>query len=170
MRREDLETGGLYLGPEGKCYEVVDLAPGWKVNARGEWVPDNTTRTRYIGNRRSAYRTNLFLKAVLHEGELRTNTVVDPRTLRSPWTDYVNEQELASRRDLRAQVVRKSLVAVLRTHPAYGFRPASSYTVSKSGASMTLPTDDVLLLLELAQPEMRPAGVGTVPQIDWLSP
>ena len=169
MRREDLEIGGMYVGPEAECYEIRDTTPGWKINATGEWVPDHTTRTRYSRNTRTQYKTNLLVKAVIHRGDLQVRAVVDPRNLRGPWDSYVNEREVAGRHHQRTRVAVKSLMAVLSTHPGYGMRPPSDYLVSKSGASMTLPTDDVLLLLELAQPHLRPRTTA-VPQVNWLSP
>lgn len=170
MRREDLELGGMYQGPEDECYEVRDLHPGWKIDAEGEWVPDNSTRTRHTGGVRSSYKVNLLIKAVIHKDGVQTRTVVDPRALKGPWEHYVNQQEVTGRHQMAARVATKNLVGVLRQHPAYSVRPVADYSVSRTGSTVTMPLDDLVLLMELAQPAVRPAEVKPVPQIDWLSP
>jgi hypothetical protein len=170
MRREDLEIGGMYLGPDEKCYEIRDLTPGWKIDNNGEWWPDNSTRTRYNRSVRSSYKVNLFLKAIIHEGETQTRAVVDPRNLKGPWQQYVNEREIGERHQQQARVIVKALMATLRTHPAYGVRGVGEYAISKSGASVTIPSEDLILLLELAHPVRRPTNTSPVPQIDWVAP
>lgn len=171
MRREDLEIGVMYVGPEDECYEVLDLQPGWKLDAHGEFVPDNTTRSRFTKTGRSQYKTNQLLKAQVHypSGEVR-RTVVDPRRLVGPWTTHLNEQEIASRREQAARTVVRSLTTLLRQHADYAPRPAGTYQVSKSGSVVTLPTDDLRLLIEMAQGYPHYQTGDRIPQIQFLGP
>ena len=82
MKRTDLEPGVKYVGPGGRCYEVVDLSPGWRVVA-GEWVEDHSTHTRHVQKRGMvAYRSNVSIRALLwEEGQRSSRTTVDPRQL-----------------------------------------------------------------------------------------
>lgn len=171
MRREDLRTGGMYVGPEDKCYEVLDLQPGWKIDAHGEFVPDPSTRSRFTKAGSSKYRTNQFLKAQVHEpnGELR-RTVVDPRRLVGPWEAYVNEQANARRKEQSARVVVRSLTALLAQHEGYIPREAGAYHLSKSGGVVTMPTEDLWLLIQMAQDYPHYKTGTPVPQVQFLGP
>jgi hypothetical protein len=152
MKRSELEIKGRYAGPEGRCYEIVDLSPGWRINRSGEWVEDNTTRTRHMpGRGEMPYRSNLAVKAyIVHEGGDLQRAVVDPRRLTEPWVEY----ELKKTADERERVHTNRLLTLLRrnlrTYPGYQPSPMSAYTVSPDGSSVTLPMADLSALMDIA--------------------
>lgn len=171
MRREDLEIGGMYVGPEDNCYEVLGLEPGWKLDAHGEFVPDGTTRSRFTRTGKSQYKTNQLIKAQIHypTGEVR-RTVVDPRRLIGPWTAHVNELEVERRREQAARTVVRSLTALLKQHADYAPRAAGTYQVSRSGGVITMPVEDLRLVIEMAQGYPHYQSGAPVPQVEWLAP
>lgn len=152
MKRDELEIGSRYVGPEGRCYEVVDLSPGWRISNSGEWVEDFSIRTRHMpGRGEMHYRSNLALKAylVLDDGELK-KAVVDPRRLTGPWVEY--EQKRASEEVDRVHTNR--LVTLmrrnLRGYPGYEPSPTNGYEVSSDGQTITLPMQDLSVLMDIA--------------------
>jgi uncharacterized protein YjlB len=151
MKRSSLEVGGLYVGPGNKCYEIVDMSPGWRIDATGSWVNDPVTRTRHMpGKGNVPYRTNLAIKAYLHEqgddGTTRREAVVDPRKLVGTWNDYQQEQKTSNKQRKEAESVINAARRVLRTQP--GFKPsqASAYQTSQDGSFVTIPTGDLAVL------------------------
>lgn len=151
MRRSDLEVGSRYAGPRGQCYEIVDLAPGWRVDYAGEWIEDSAKRTRNMpGRGATRYRSNLSVRAYLiRDDGSRMPTVVDPRKLASPWEEHEAKAESES----QERVYLNRLVALLRRnlreYPGYTPSPNEAYGF-RDGSSVTLPLPDLLALMDLA--------------------
>jgi hypothetical protein len=130
----------------------VDLSPGWRINGSGEWVEDNTQRTRHMpGRGEVAYRSNLAVKAYLvAEDGSKSKTVVDPRRLTEPWVEY----ELKKTAQEREQIHTNRLVTLmrrnLRTYPGHKPSPANAYSVAPDGSTVTIPMEDLSALLDLA--------------------
>lgn len=156
MKRNELEIGSRYAGPEGRCYEIVDLSPGWRISGSGDWVEDRSTRSRHMPNRgETAYRSNLAVQAYLirdpgMDDEVSIKSVVDPRRLTERWDAYearMSEQEVW-------RVHTNRLVALLRrnlrTYPGHAPSPSSAYAVSADGGSVTLPMKDLSALMDVA--------------------
>lgn len=152
MRRDELESGGRYAGPGGRCYEIEDLTPGWRTNGAGEWVADTSTRTRHMpGRGETSYRANLALRAwIVTEDGSRTRTAIDPRRLTGPWTEY--EQKKTSEELEQVHTVRllTLLRRNLRGYPGHKPAPQSAYIVSTDGRTVTLPSKDLSALMDLA--------------------
>lgn len=156
MKRDELEVGGRYVGPGDRCYEIVDLSPGWRISGSGEWAEDTSTRTRHMpGRGETRYRSNLSLKAYLvsHPGdpqEARTRAAVDPRKLSGPWADFERKETSEEVERLHAQRLMTLLRRNLRTYPGYSPAPTTSYEVSKDGKSVTVPLEDLSALMDVA--------------------
>jgi len=156
MKRSDLEVGGRYVGPGDRCYEIVDLSPGWRINGSGEWVEDTTTRTRHMpGKGETRYRANLSLKAYIvsspgEDEESLTRAAVDPRKLSGPWADFERKETSEEVERLHAQRLLTLLRRNLRNYPGYTPAPGDGYDVSKDGRSVTLPLDDLSALMDVA--------------------
>jgi hypothetical protein len=155
MKRSDLIVGERYAGPGDRCFEIVDLSPGWRIDQLGHWVEDRTTRTRHMPGRGDvAYLANLALKAyVLPDGTGigdRVRTVVDPRKLTGPWVD--REKVLTENEARRVHANRLLTLARrnLRGYPGYKPGPMTAYQVSQDGLSVTLPVGDLSSLLDVA--------------------
>lgn len=156
MKRSDLTVGERYAGPGDKCYEIVDLSPGWRVDHLGQWVEDPTTNTRHMPGRGDvAYRSNLALRAwlLIDDGTLageRKRAVVDPRKLTGPWAE--RERKLTA--DEHKRVIANRLLTLmrrnLRGYPGYKPGPMMAYQVSQDGLSATLPVEDLSVLLDVA--------------------
>lgn len=152
MKRSELEIGGRYAGPEGRCHEIVDLSPGWRINGSGEWVEDTTCRTRHMpGRGEVSYRSNLAVKTYLVSDDgSKTRSVVDPRRLTEPWVEY----ELKKTADERDRVHTNRLITLmrrnLRTYPGHAPSPPNAYAVSADGSTVTIPMEDLSALLDLA--------------------
>ncbi len=156
MRRSELEIDGRYVGPGGRCYEIVDLTPGWRISGSGEWAEDLSTRTRHMPKKgETQYRSNLAVKAYLvsRPGEAeedRTRAAVDPRKLTGPWADYEREKTSEEVDRLHAQRVLTLTKRNLRNYPGYAPGPTSEYDVSKDGRTVTIPLKDLSALLDVA--------------------
>lgn len=151
MKRSELEIGGRYVGPGGRCYEIVDLSPGWRISGSGDWVRDDSTRTRHMpGRGETTYRANLAVKAKVIEGDDESKAVVDPRRLTGPWVEY--ERKKASEEAERVHTNR--LVTLLRRnlrdYPGYEASPTDSYRISPDGQIVTIPMRDLSALMDLA--------------------
>lgn len=152
MKRSELEIGGRYAGPGGRCYEVVDLSPGWRVNGSGDWVEDNTHRTRHMPGRGEVpYRSNLAVKAyIVWDDGSKTRSVVDPRRLTEQWVEF----ELKKTAHERERVHTNRLVTLmrrnLRTYSDHVPSPPNSYAVAEDGSTVTIPMGDLSALLALA--------------------
>jgi hypothetical protein len=152
MKRSELEIGGRYAGPEGRCYEIVDLSPGWRINGSGEWAEDNTHRTRHMPGRGEVpYRSNLAVRAyIVSDDGTKMKSVVDPRRLTEPWVEH----ELKKTAEERERLYTNRLVTLmrrnLRTYPGHQPSPTQSYAVSPDGSSVTIPMRDLSALLDLA--------------------
>jgi hypothetical protein len=152
MKRSELEIGGRYAGPEGMCYEIVDLSPGWRINGAGDWVKDGTQRTRHMpGRGEVAYRANLAVKAYLvTEDGTKIKAVVDPRKLSEPWGDHEFKKAAEERERIHTQRLLTLMRRNLRTYPGHRPSPASRYVVSSDGSTVTIPRQDLSALLDLA--------------------
>lgn len=156
MKRSELEIGGRYVGPGDRCYEIVDLSPGWRINGSGDWVEDTSTRTRHMpGRGETRYRANLALKAYLlsrpgESDETRTRAAVDPRKLSGPWADFERRATSEEVERLHAQRLLTLLRRNLRTYPGYTPSPVEKYEVSKDGRSVTVPLGDLSALMDVA--------------------
>lgn len=170
MQRSELTVGGRYKGPGDECYEIVDLTPGWKLDSRGDWLADTTTRTRYIRGVTSNYRTNLMLKALIHRDGISVRAVVDPRKLTGDWMDHVVATAATDRTWQATRLLVKSAVALLSEHPAYVPRAVSDYGISKDGRLVDVPAADLQVLVEMAASYPRKPALGGVPPVNWLSP
>lgn len=155
MKRSDLTVGERYAGPGDRCYEIVDLSPGWRIDRSGQWAEDPTTRTRHMPGRGDVpYRANLDLKAYIVTDGAPTGdlvpAVVDPRKLTGLWslrerilTEYETRRVLANR---LMTLMRRNL----RGYPDYRPAPMIAYQVSTDGLTVTLPTEDLSALLDVA--------------------
>jgi hypothetical protein len=156
MKRSELEIGGRYVGPGDKCYEIVDLSPGWRISGSGEWAEDTSTRTRHMpGRGETKYRANLSLKAYLvaapgEAEEVLTRAAVDPRKLLGPWADFERQETSEEVERLHAQRLLTLLRRNLRTYPVYVPAPGDAYEVSKDGRSVTVPLKDLAALMDVA--------------------
>lgn len=156
MKRSDLTVGERYAGPGDRCYEIVDLSPGWRVDHLGQWTEDETTNTRHMPGRGDvSYRSNLALKAwlLINDGTLegdKQRAVVDPRKLTGPWSD--RERQLTQ--DEHKRVTANRLLTLmrrnLRRYPGYKPGPMTAYQVSQDGLSATLPVEDLSVLMAVA--------------------
>lgn len=156
MKRSELEIGGRYVGPGGRCYEIVDLSPGWRISGSGEWVEDTSTRTRHMpGRGETRYRANLSLKAYLvscpgEPEEARTRAAVDPRKLSGPWSDFERKETSQEVERLHAERLLTLLRRNLRKYPGHTPAPVNEYDVSKDGRSVTVPLNDLSALMDMA--------------------
>lgn len=156
MKRSDLIVGERYAGPGDRCYEIVDLSPGWRIDHVGQWVEDPTMRTRHMPRRGDvSYRSNLALKAYLliDNGLLggdRQRTVVDPRKLTGLW---VTRERVLTAHEHRRVTANRFLTLMrrnLRGYSGYKPSPMTDYRVSQDGLSVTLPVEDLSALLDVA--------------------
>jgi hypothetical protein len=164
MRRNELKAGGLYVGPGDKCYEIVDLSPGWRIGSAGEWVKDSATRTRHMpGKGNVSYRTNLAIRVILHDagGDELSNAVIDPRKLTKTWEEHLKDVESSENQFAEAETVVRTARQVLRNNS--GFRPGT-YVLSADGHTVTLPTEDLAALAGVRQ------GVQGSTEVTWISP
>lgn len=156
MKRDELEIGERYAGPGGRCYEVVDLTPGWRISGSGEWVEDHSTRTRHMpGRGETHYRSNLALRVYLvtrpgEPEEALARAALDPRKLSGRWVDYAREQTSEEVERLHAERLITLLRRNLRSYPRYVPAPADAYDVSKDGHTVTIPVKDLSAVMDLA--------------------
>lgn len=159
MRRSDLMDGGLYVGPGGRCYEIVDMTPGWRLDHSGSWVQDASTRTRHMPGRGNVpYRSNLAVRVYIHEDDgIKRRAVIDPRKLTGTWEEFRAAQKEAERERRHADGV---LLDVRRALRRADHRPGGKdqYQISSDGSSVTLPVEDLRTLVELTdEPVGSPA-------------
>jgi hypothetical protein len=155
MKRSDLIVGERYAGPGDRCFEIVDLSPGWRIDHLGQWAEDGTTGTRHMPGRGDvSYRANLALKAyVLTDGtpeENRERAVVDPRKLTGPWAE---RERVLTDNEARRVYANRLMALVrrnLRGYPTYKPGPMTAYQVSQDGLAVTLPVEDLSALLDTA--------------------
>jgi hypothetical protein len=164
MKRSDLTIGERYAGPGDRCYEIVDLSPGWRIDHLGQWVEDKTTNTRHMPGRGDvAYRSNLAVKAylVLDTGLLggeRQRAVVDPRKLTGLWTARERVLTAHETRRVRANRILTLMRRNLRGYPGYKPAAMTEYQVSEDGLSATLPVEDLSVLMDVAFGDVREPG------------
>lgn len=156
MKRRDLTVGGRYAGPADRCYEIFDLSPGWLIDHDGQWVQDTSTRRRYMPGRGDvAYRANHAVRAwlLIDNGMLggdRKAVVIDPRKLTGPWEE--RERVLSSYETSRVRSTRLMTLMRrnLRGQPGYKPDSPTSYQTSEDGLLVTIPTNDLSYLLDVA--------------------
>lgn len=152
MKRSTLEVGGRYAGPEGRCYQIEDLSPGWRISRSGEWVEDPTIRTRHMpGRGEMAYRSNLAVRAYLvrDDGALE-KTVVDPRKLTEPWSEYERKRATEAVERVHTNRLLTLLRRNLRDYPGYRPGPSEDYSVSADGVLVTIPVRDLTAVMDVA--------------------
>lgn len=152
MKRTDLEIGARYVGPEGRCYEIVETTPGWRVSGSGDWVEDSSTRTRHMpGKGETAYRSNLAVKVYLvqDDGELKPSAI-DPRRLTGPWSDYEAMKTSQDAERIHTNRLVTLLRRNLRGQQGHMPSPVDAYSVSADGSSVTLPMKDLSMLMGIA--------------------
>lgn len=152
MRRDELEAGGRYAGPGGRCFEIEDLTPGWRTNGAGEWVEDTSTRTRHMPGRGDMhYRANLALRAWRIEPDgSKHKAAIDPRRLTGAWTEYEQKKTSEELELVHATRLLTLLRRNLRGYPGHKPAPQTAYTVSPDGRTVSLPTKDLSELMDLA--------------------
>lgn len=157
MKRSDLVVGERYAGPGDRCYEMTeDLSPGWRIDPRGQWVEDTTKRIRHMPGRGDVtYRANLAVKAwlLVDNGLLggdRQRAVIDPRKLAGPWKDRERQLTANETRRVRANRVMALMRRNLRGYPGYKPGPMTDYQVSPDGLAVTLPVEDLSILMDVA--------------------
>jgi hypothetical protein len=153
MRRDELEVGGRYAGPGSRCYEILDLTPGWRTNHAGEWVEDLSTRTRHMpGKGDVTYRSNLSLKAYAFDesGQALGRCAVDPRKLTEPWAQHEQKRTTDELEQVHATRLLTLLRRNLRGYPGHKPEPQSAYTVSPDGRTVSLPAKDLSELMDMA--------------------
>lgn len=164
MKRSDLRIGERYAGPGDRCYEIVDLSPGWRIDHLGQWVEDTTTNTRHMpGKGDVPYRSNLAVKAhlLLDNGLLggeQQRAVVDPRKLTGPWSSRERELTAHETKRVRANRIMTLMRRNLRGYPGYKPAPMTSYRVSQDGLSATLPVEDLSILMDVAFGNVQRSG------------
>lgn len=174
MRRSDLEAGGLYAGSDGKCYEIVDMTSGWRVES-GKWIEDQGIRNRYMPGRGEVpYRTNLAIRAWIHEvgddGKMhRHHAVVDPRHLIAPWDEYEEAKGESEKLRKQAEFVIKAARRALRQQPDFRPSAASAYRSSADGKSVTIPTEDLAVLAGFHGVHTATEPQGST-KVAWRSP
>lgn len=150
MRRSDLKDGGRYVGPGNKCYEIVDMTPGWRVDPTGQWVEDTSTRQRHMPGRGTVpYRSNLAVRVYVTEDDGEQHrAVIDPRKLSGHWEEFleVHRQHLEEQKE--AEAVAKGVRRILREGH---HRPSATdaYQVAQDGTSITVPLEDLRALVSL---------------------
>jgi hypothetical protein len=159
MKRSDLKDGGQYVGPGSKCYEIVDMTPGWRIDHSGAWVQDDSTRNRHMPGRGTvAYRSNLAVRVYVTEADgTKRRTVIDPRKLSGPWADFQEAFEDQCQERKRAdEVVKLARRALREGH----HRPSASdqYVVRPDGQSVTIPIDDLRALASLPAEQFAGSG------------
>lgn len=159
MKRSDLKDGGQYVGPGSKCYEIVDMTPGWRIDHSGSWVQDDSTRTRHMpGKGTVSYRSNLAVRVLVTEADgTKRKTVIDPRKLSGPWSDFQEVFEDQCKERKRAEEVVKLARRTLRNGH---HRPSASdqYSVQADGQSVTIPIDDLDALVALSTEQFAGSG------------
>jgi len=153
MRRDELEVGGRYAGPDGRCYEILDLSPGWRIDRSGEFVEDTSTRKRHMpGKGEVTYRSNLSLKAYAFDesGQALGRSVIDPRKLLGPWAEYEQKKTSEELEQVHTARLLTLLRRNLRGYPGHKPAPQSAYVVSTDGRTVTLPAKDLSELMDLA--------------------
>jgi len=156
MKRSDLTLGERYAGPGDKCYEIVDLSPGWRIDHLGQWAEDMTTNIRHMPGRGDVtYRSNLAVKAwlLIDDGTLggdRQRTVVDPRKLTGLWSERERILTAHEHRRVTANRLLTLMRRNLRGYPGYKPGPMTTYQVSQDGLFATLPVEDLSVLLDVA--------------------
>lgn len=156
MKRNELETGNRYAGPGGKCYEIVDLSPGWRISTSGEWVEDTSTKSRHMpGRGEMTYRSNLSLRAYIvtttgPEGEERRKATVDPRRLTGSWQQFEVQKSQEELERIHVNRLVLLLRRNLRSYPGYEPSDPEEYAVSPDGQRITLPMKDLSALLDVA--------------------
>lgn len=147
MRRDQLEVGVKYRGVDDKCYEIVDLTPGWRIGYTQDWVKDDSTRLRVRNGHTIAFRNNNALRALMWDGEECVKAVVTPQRLLQPWEKYEWAQDVARVLEEDASQVIDGLRAWFKSMG----HPAGEYHVGENKRSVLVPTTDLKILLSLAE-------------------
>lgn len=156
MKRNELEVNGRYAGSDGRCYEIVDLSPGWRISGSGEWVEDSSTKTRHMpGRGEMTYRSNLAVQAYVirnpgTEDEYAVKATVDPRKLTEPWGEFVTRLREEEEERVHTNRLVTLLRRNLRNYPGHTPSPSDAYAVSSDGGSVTLPMKDLSALMAVA--------------------
>ena len=143
MRRDQLEVGVKYRGVDDKCYEIVDLTPGWRIGYTQDWVKDDSTRLRVRNGHTIAFRNNNALRALVGEEKV----VVTPQRLLQPWETY--EWSLDAQLVLETDAL--EVIASLRAWFKSMGHPVGEYHVGENKRSVLVPTTDLKILLALAE-------------------
>lgn len=146
MRRDELEVGGKYLGPQKRCYEILDLEPGWRIGHDWDWIRDGGTRHRTRNGAKVPFRSNHALKAYNWSDDPPTKAVITPNRLLMPWDKYLEQQ---ARVDAQEEEVREILMEFARVVAANGHRPGN-YEISADCRSVIIPVADLRAALLLA--------------------
>ena len=92
MRRDEVKVGERYLGPGGKCYQIIDGEPGWRIGFDGEWVKDDSVRFRTTKGKKVAFRSNHALKSLIIDGDEEKPAVITPNRLVCRWDRRIEEE------------------------------------------------------------------------------
>ena len=146
MRRDELEVGKKYLGPYKRCYEILDLEPGWRIGFDQDWLKDSSTRQRTLsGNKKVPFRKNNALRAFIWENDQPTKAVITPNRLLMSWEKHMEHQQ---RLEDQEGLVREVLMEFARVVAANGHRPGS-YEISADCRSVVIPVTDLKAALLL---------------------
>lgn len=152
MRRDQLEPGALYLGSDKKCYEVIDLEPGWRIGFDLDWIRDDSTRQRTMHGKKVSFRKNNAVRAIVHVGPTQqVKAVVLPSRLLRLWDDRLVAREKADVA-LAESLVKEIIRLAQWARPS---RKVTDHAILDGGTIIKLHVEDVKTLLVLI-PQLSP--------------
>lgn len=151
MRRDQLEVGVRYRSVDDKCYEIVDLTPGWRIGFTEDWVKDDSTRLRVRNGHTIAFRNNNALRALLWDGETATKAVITAQRLLQRWDLYTRMQDAYAEVSEEGQKALDAMTALVRQ---MGYA-AGAYSLHENRVSAVVPLADLRILLSLAEVQVQ---------------
>lgn len=151
MRRDQLEVGVRYRSVDDKCYEIVDLTPGWRIGFTEDWVRDDSTRLRVRNGHTIAFRNNNALRAFVWDGETATKAVITAQRLLQRWDLYTRMQDAYAEVSEEGQKALDTMAAIVK---GSGYTPGS-YSLHENRVSAVVPLADLKVLLAFAEMEYQ---------------
>lgn len=145
MRRDQIEVGVKYLGSDKRCYEIVDLTPGWRIGFDLDWVRDDSTRQRTTNGKKVSFRKNNALRTLVWDDSESSKAVILPSRLLRKWNQAEKTREQAQLD--HAQAVLKE--AARLANWARPSKRMADHSVVEGGRSLKMTTEDFVTLLAL---------------------